>query len=589
MQLKANIPPYWAFKVPGLGVDLDFVNNRGWQLGFNAASAASFLTCSRASTGYASDTFGNYYAFSSNVPRITNQGLLVEEPRTNSVRNNTGTGAANPSTLPTIWSAIVQGGLTQTIVGDGTENGIAYTDLNYAGTANAGGVIQIQFEQFGGVAATYGQTWAGSVFIRISGGSLANITGQNIFINGGASGSFLNQPAIAAYTPGANTANTLGSNRNVISGTTLGATLSSVILATNLTFLNGAVINVTLRIGWPQLELNSLINSTVASAVVAAGGTVTGASRTMGVYGGTGTPATVAATIAATAVTAISSIPAAGSYTTLAPSPAPIGDWIGNASISGTTLTINSTAFGAVAVGQTVGGGTVSAATTIVSGSGSSWIVSNTQTVASTNLYSFGGTTVPTVTLTPTNNATQGFATSPIPTTNAAATRSADSIQLKSALTFGAAYTLYASGAPQAPSGYAGNQFIIGVADTTSGANRTFLFRANSTGNTAGSISASGVGQTAGVNSVAWSQNAIGKIALSYSPVAQASNFNGTNASTFGSTTGPTSLTQVDFGSRWDQGSNFYDGYIKGVALWPSTALSASQLTAITAGAYSHP
>lgn len=60
------------------------------------------------------------------------------------------------------------------------------------------------------------------------------------------------------------------------------------------------------------------------------------------------------------------------------------GAWTGNASISGTTLTVNSTASGALAAGQLLQDtGILASGTKIVSGSGSSWVVSISQTVAS--------------------------------------------------------------------------------------------------------------------------------------------------------------------------------------------------------------
>jgi len=55
-------------------------------------------------------------------------------------------------------------------------------------------------------------------------------------------------------------------------------------------------------------------------------------------------------------------------------------------SISGTTLTVTATATGAVQVGQTLSGDGVTSGTTVVSGSGSSWVVSASQTVASTTI-----------------------------------------------------------------------------------------------------------------------------------------------------------------------------------------------------------
>ncbi len=60
-------------------------------------------------------------------------------------------------------------------------------------------------------------------------------------------------------------------------------------------------------------------------------------------------------------------------------------------SISGTTLTISSLTSGTVYVGQNIVGANVAPGTVIVSGSGLSWTVSVSQTVASTSMTSGGG------------------------------------------------------------------------------------------------------------------------------------------------------------------------------------------------------
>ena len=57
-----------------------------------------------------------------------------------------------------------------------------------------------------------------------------------------------------------------------------------------------------------------------------------------------------------------------------------------NGSISGTTLTVASITSGTIAAGQTLTGTGVTAGTTIVSGSGLSWLVSASQTVSSTTI-----------------------------------------------------------------------------------------------------------------------------------------------------------------------------------------------------------
>ena len=60
-------------------------------------------------------------------------------------------------------------------------------------------------------------------------------------------------------------------------------------------------------------------------------------------------------------------------------------------SISGTTLTISSLTSGSVYAGQNLRGANIAPGTAIVSGSGLSWTVSNSQTVASTAMTSGGG------------------------------------------------------------------------------------------------------------------------------------------------------------------------------------------------------
>ncbi len=63
-------------------------------------------------------------------------------------------------------------------------------------------------------------------------------------------------------------------------------------------------------------------------------------------------------------------------------------------SISGTTLTVSGTVTGTIVAGAALTGGTVAAGTTIVSGSGTTWTVSGSQTVASAPLTATPPTTV---------------------------------------------------------------------------------------------------------------------------------------------------------------------------------------------------
>jgi hypothetical protein len=82
-------------------LDINFVANAATQSG-NGASIASLLTCTRASTGYYTDASGNLSSFGNNALRMGNNGLLVEESRTNLLLQSQFVGVswgANDSTL----------------------------------------------------------------------------------------------------------------------------------------------------------------------------------------------------------------------------------------------------------------------------------------------------------------------------------------------------------------------------------------------------------------------------------------------------------------------------------------------------------
>lgn len=125
-------------------VDLNFRTNSGFNQG-TSGTAASMITTTRTTTNnaaYAADYAGNYSLFTDNTARITAQGLLIEETRTNGIRNNSNQGAAvadgielltNPNftgctgSTCTGWTVNLNGGTgsvtfsggTTTITGDG--------------------------------------------------------------------------------------------------------------------------------------------------------------------------------------------------------------------------------------------------------------------------------------------------------------------------------------------------------------------------------------------------------------------------------------------------------------------------------------
>jgi hypothetical protein len=198
------------------------------------------------------------------------RGLLIEEQRTNSIRNNTMVGAVagTPGTLPTNWGFVSaqSNGLTVTQVGTGVESGINYIDYRFFGTTvntNA-----IAFGVDGGAAAT-GQSWTGSVFWRLVGGTATGISSWNIgLIENTSGGSFVAGAfyPVTAPTSAALSAQRYSATRTLSGGGTVG--LCQLVL--NLSPLNATAIDFTIRIGMPQLEQGAFATSVIPTTTAAA-------------------------------------------------------------------------------------------------------------------------------------------------------------------------------------------------------------------------------------------------------------------------------------------------------------------------------
>lgn len=202
----------------------------------------------------------------SNATLFNSAGTLVFAPN-NLIRNNTMVGAVagTPGTLPTNWTALATaGGLTREIVGIGTVDGIPYIDIRYSGTTTDANSVNLAFDTNLAIAASSGQTWTSSSYVTVVGGNFTNITSAVVrMTERTGAGSFVGSTDVSfASASGALRLNRFSATR------TLGATAGAVQGNVFLTIASGVAIDITLRIGMPQLERGS-----VATEVSATSGT----------------------------------------------------------------------------------------------------------------------------------------------------------------------------------------------------------------------------------------------------------------------------------------------------------------------------
>lgn len=192
-------------------------------------------------------------------------GVLVEEQRTNGIRNNSmlGAVAGTPGTLPTNWSYSVGAitGLTSSILGTGVLQGVSYIDLRVVGTPSATGSqgVQIIFETATGIAASASQTWSHSAWISIASGSSSNISGFALNTQQYNAGVWVTENN-TIFTP--TTVLTRYSNTVTFSSST--TTAARPLVGFGVT--SGQSIDITLRIGMPQSELGGFVTSPILTS-----------------------------------------------------------------------------------------------------------------------------------------------------------------------------------------------------------------------------------------------------------------------------------------------------------------------------------
>jgi hypothetical protein len=240
-------------------------------------SGQNLVTFTRASSATGTDASGTLQTTTTDAPVFDHNpltgeslGLRVWEPRTNSIRNNTMVGAVagTPGTLPTNWNTFTTlTGLTRQVVGTGTENGIAYIDIRVSGTPSAAGSYGIYFETNAGIAALNNQTWAQTAYLKLQAGSFAGISTVFVQQDERSSSGYLRTNATGALVI---TNAAFATQRYGFVATLTGGASVANLVPYILFNLSGAAIDITLRIGMPQLEQGAFATSVIPTTGAAA-------------------------------------------------------------------------------------------------------------------------------------------------------------------------------------------------------------------------------------------------------------------------------------------------------------------------------
>jgi hypothetical protein len=257
--------------------DLEFYRDFAGEKTLNHAAGPN-ITFTRASSATFFDADGVLQTATTDAARFdhdpassnVSRGLLIEEQRTNSIRNSTmqGAVAGTPGTAPTNWSGIPTNGITREIIGTGTEDGIAYIDIKYSGTNTLGTDYFYQLILEASVPAVKPEAWTVSCYVKLIAGALTGAGFSNaprITLFGAPSFNDNAATVVSSATSANLSSQRFSATRVLNADDTTSATVSF-----NFTLATAGTIDFTIRLGLPQLEKGAFATSPIPTTTATA-------------------------------------------------------------------------------------------------------------------------------------------------------------------------------------------------------------------------------------------------------------------------------------------------------------------------------
>lgn len=263
---------------------------------------SSRLSFSRAQiTGVESTLFDGviWQKYNADVPRFWGSArrLRIEGQRTDAIRNPRFEGASvgapgSPGTNLTLTQP--GSGIASAIAGIGTDAGASYLDVRVSGTASAiisSGTGLLSFDTTAAIAAATGQTWSAAVSVRVVAGTFSGTLVQDISerLSGGG---LVRQNNTALSNPSATEARV--SSTSTLSG---GVTTAFVQHVLRWGCASGTVVDFTLRIKLPQLELGAFASTPVLPPALSPAAATRGADLVTASLANLGIPPSGACTV----------------------------------------------------------------------------------------------------------------------------------------------------------------------------------------------------------------------------------------------------------------------------------------------------